>query len=377
MKLLMTADPGSGAWHFALDLASGLGEQGVEVLLATLGSRPHATQRREARAVPNVALAESDFELEWCPGAWDDVRRSGDWLMGLATQHGVDVVHCNHLGHGALPWDVPVLIVTHACVASWWQGVHGEPAPVEWDRYVDHVGNSLRSANAVIAPSAAMLGVVQRTYGPIVDGAVIHSARCPMPHASARKEPYVFASGRVADKGRNFAALDRITNRLSWPVRIAGSTQSILGMEPEVAHAELVGRVTTRAMGVLLKRAAIYALPAYYDPAGLSVLDAARAGCALVLGDIPSLRELWDGAACFVNPHDDGALASTIQRLIDDPHERALMARAARQRSTTFSHERCVREYLLAYRVLRGGYERLYDGVREAPQSLAYVSPGE
>ena len=47
-------------------------------------------------------------------------------------------------------------------------------------------------------------------------------------------------------------------------------------------------------------RAAIYALPARYEPFGLSILEAALSGCALVIGDIPSLREIWADAALFV-----------------------------------------------------------------------------
>ena len=39
---------------------------------------------------------------------------------------------------------------------------------------------------------------------------------------------------------------------------------------------------------------------ALYEPFGLAVLEAAQAGCALVLSDIPTFRELWDGAALFV-----------------------------------------------------------------------------
>jgi hypothetical protein len=42
-----------------------------------------------------------------------------------------------------------------------------------------------------------------------------------------------------------------------------------------------------------MHRAAIYALPARYEPFGLSALEAAQAGCALVLGDLSSLREVW------------------------------------------------------------------------------------
>ena len=37
-----------------------------------------------------------------------------------------------------------------------------------------------------------------------------------------------------------------------------------------------------------------------YEPFGLAVLEAAHAGCALVLSDIPTFRELWQGAASFV-----------------------------------------------------------------------------
>jgi glycogen(starch) synthase len=48
-------------------------------------------------------------------------------------------------------------------------------------------------------------------------------------------------------------------------------------------------------------------LPARYEPFGLSVLEAALSGCALVLGDIASLREVWGGAACYVRPGDSRA----------------------------------------------------------------------
>ena len=60
--------------------------------------------------------------------------------------------------------------------------------------------------------------------------------------------------------------------------------------------------------------AAIYALPARYEPFRLEVLEAAAPGCALVLGDIASLRELWDGAALFVAPDDDRALRARAER---------------------------------------------------------------
>jgi glycogen synthase len=369
MRVLMTADPGSHVWSFALDLVAGLGEQGVEVVLATLGSRPCAEQRREVRSIPNVMLIESDFKVEWMPDPWDDLVESGDWLLDLSHRYGVDVVHCNHLAHGHLPWDVPVLTVAHSCVLSRMEAIDAEVTTSQ-DRYVREVSRSLRGAAAIVAPSRTMLESLQRHYGPIGDGAVIYSARRAMPHATARKDAHVFSAPvKVQDAASNTAMLGRIAGRVPWPIHVAGSLDPDIGDCKSLAQVDVLGPLGPRAMSAWLRRAAIYATPAKYEPSGLTVLNAARAGCALVLGDIPSLRELWGEAALFVPTHDDDALADALTMLAEDSQTRGTLARAARRRAMSYSYERCVREYLLAYRVLRGGYERLYDGVREAPRT--------
>ena len=81
-------------------------------------------------------------------------------------------------------------------------------------------------------------------------------------------------------------------------------------------------------MAAHLAASAIYALPARYEPFGLSALEAGLCGCALVLGDIPSLREVWGDAAVFVDPHDAQALAKALNCLIDHPEQRFEFGRA-------------------------------------------------
>src|SRR5205085_8005383 len=88
------------------------------------------------------------------------------------------------------------------------------------------------------------------------------------------------------------------------------------------------------------------------EPFGLSALEAARAGCALVLGDIPSQREVWQDAALFVPPDDPDALAATVQSLVDDPTRRAMMAARARRRAASFTAYRMARSYFALYRRL-------------------------
>jgi glycosyltransferase involved in cell wall biosynthesis len=83
------------------------------------------------------------------------------------------------------------------------------------------------------------------------------------------------------------------------------------------------------------------------------VLEAAMSGCALVLGDIPSLRENWSNAAVFVPPDDTAALQAALVRLISDAKLRRRFGARALARSRRFTPRRMAESYLSAYRDAR------------------------
>lgn len=372
LRVLMSADPIGGVWTYALDLARGLHAHDVQVILATLGAPLTVAQRCAVAALPNVVLEESTFRLEWMPEPWRDIEQGGDWLFGLAKRHNVHLVHLNHLVHANLPFGVPVLSVVHSCVLTWWEAVHHEEAPAYFDRYRDEVRRSLQAAKAVVTLTHTMARQLQRHYGPLPDVAVISNGRPGNGPAPLVKAPRVFTAGRLWDEAKNIASVMRAAPRVVWPVYVAGAEDR--PGHPDGAGLDMPG-VTRRAVRLLgqlppaamvreYRRTAIYALPARYEPFGLTVLEAAQAECALVLGDIDSLRELWDGAAAFVSPDDDDALASTLNTLIRDTARRETLGRAARQRATAFTHERFVREYLVTYRTCVGTSIGTYDGAR-------------
>jgi glycosyltransferase involved in cell wall biosynthesis len=111
----------------------------------------------------------------------------------------------------------------------------------------------------------------------------------------------------------------------------------------------MLGRVSRAELDRAFETAAIFAEPARYEPFGLAALEAGLAGCALVLGDVPSLREVWRDAAVFVEPDDDDGLESALRQLIDDSRLRADYAVRARRRALTYSPQRMARGYLAAY----------------------------
>ena len=352
LRVLMTADTIGGVWPFAIELSTELVRGGNQVLLAAMGREPDAGQRRQAAAIRGLTLCARPYKLVWMGDPWSDLKASGRWLLELAREFVPDVVHLNDLAHGELSWPAPVLVTAHSCVCSWWQAVHGVPAPPAWDRYRARVSACLHAADVVVAPSQTMLASVLRHYGPVAPSRVIHNGRTRAQlamQAGAAKEPFVLGAGRLWDQAKNLGALATIASRLAWPVYLAGETRSPDGDVTEVAATHALGRLPDGELRRWMARAAIYALPARYEPFGLSPLEAAQCGCALVLGDIASLREVWDDAALYVAPDDHAALADALRRLIEDASLRATMAHRAQARALRYSPQAMARRYRAAY----------------------------
>lgn len=356
-RVLMTADSVGGVFSYAVELARALSPHGVEVALALLGPAPGLDQRELLRALPNVEPFVAPFKLEWMDDPWDGVRRAGDFLLRLQGRVRADCVHLNGYAHAALPFRVPALCVAHSCVLSWWEAVKHEPAPARYARYHREVACGIESADLVIAPSAAMLEAVRTHYGEPRRAQVIPNAIDASEWSPAPKSELVLSAGRVWDEAKNIDALAAIAPALPWPVAIAGdpgpgdTLGAALRLRP---RPRWLGRLPRRALRRFVRSAGIYASPARYEPFGLGVLEAAHCGCALVLGDIASLRENWSGAAVFVDPDDPAALREALLALIGDPARRQQLAQAARRRAAQFTPQAMAAAYLDAYAQLGG-----------------------
>ncbi len=351
-RILLTTDSVGGVWTYTTTLCRELEPRGVEVVLATMGPAPDSDQRR---ALPgNVTLCESTFRLEWMDEPWDDVRRAGDWLLELERRHEPEVVHLNAYAHGALPWRGPALVVAHSCVLSWWQEVRGGEVPSHWKHYAEAVRAGVAAARRVVAPTRWMAATVQQLHGPLAAVEVIPNGLPARRAPAGEKEPFILGVGRLWDDAKNYRLLAGTGQPLPWPVRLAGDARSPDGSTNDIPGLEFLGRLPPEEVERLCDRAAIFVLPARYEPFGLAVLEAAHAGCALVLGDIPSLRENWQDAAVFVPVDDPAALRSELCRLAAGSLSQRELGALAQKRAAEFSAARMAESYLNLYDTLRG-----------------------
>ena len=214
-----------------------------------------------------------------------------------------------------------------------------EPAPPRLGRYRDEVAAGLAAANAVIAPTQALLDVLEEIYRIELRGLVIRNGIDPKPFIVRDKVGQILSVGRVWDDARTFALLDFIAPEVAWPILIAGDAASpVSNRRSSFAHLRLLGKLNHSAVCQEMSRTAIYAAPAWYEPFGLAVLEAALSRCALILADIPTFRELWQDAAMLIEPSDARCWKAAFSKMLDDGPARGA-GEAARKRALTLNRQ--------------------------------------
>jgi glycosyltransferase involved in cell wall biosynthesis len=364
MLILMTIDAMGGVFRYAIELASWLVARDVEVVFASMGRALSPAQRHEL-AARRIVLEESEYRLEWMDEPWHDVETAGSWLLSLEEKYRPDIVHLNGFAHGALGFRAPVVVVAHSSVLSWWRAVFGSDAPASFDRYRAEVTRGLRGATRIVAPSHAMLyallehepwlerelerATLSRALARVL---VIENAVGSEHFVESEKEEYVFTASRVWDQAKNVALLRHVAPNVAWPIQVAGEYDAKASATFAGSGVSLLGALRSDELFLRMAAAGIYVAPALYEPFGLSVLEAAAAGTALVLGDIPSFRELWGSSAIFADPRDAAVWSHAVQRLIEQPALRERLGASARARARRFSLERMGQAYLALYRKL-------------------------
>jgi glycogen synthase len=334
VRILLTTDTLGGVWDYTAALARLVVADGHELLLAIIGE-PSPDQ---VEALPaEVEVEWRPVPLEWMPGGMGEVDRTSGWLRVLAGRWGAEVVHLNQMAYtGGSPFDAPTLVVAHSDVASWFAEVRGTAPPLQFAEYMSGVRRGLAGADVVAAPTSYQAERVERFFGREVERVIPNGAEIPSMVAPREAGFSLISAGRAWDEAKGIGVLDRalqIMGAAAPPGDLFGPLEGPDGESFVPARLRCHGRVTPDRVHAAMRGASVYVAPSLYEPFGLSPLEAAANGCALLLSDIGSFRELWDGAADFFPPGDAAALAAAIGGLSGDSARLSGRAAAARRRA--------------------------------------------
>lgn len=337
--ILMTTDALGGVWQYSTGLAAELARGGCSVSLAVMGPEPDAAQRGCIAGVEGVRVIGTGLPLDWMCADHAEVTAAATELASLVRECGATIVHCNSPAiAGAATFPMPVVAVAHGCIATWWQAARPGPVEPAYRWHGEAMRRGLIAADVAIAPTASFAATLQATYALPTLPMVVHNGRAtPQPGAPINHPlDIALTVGRMWDPVKNAALLDKVAASINGSFLAAGALRGPHGETTALRHLVALGELPGPTLNELLVRQPIFVSAATFEPFGLAVLEAACAGCALVLSDIPTFRELWNGAALFADPDDAEGFAAAIRHLQGNPATRRSLSSAAQARAARY-----------------------------------------
>lgn len=358
MRILLTTDMVGGVWRYTVTLVRELVARGHTCAVAVVGEGPGD---RAAELPEGVEVMSRDLKLEWMLGSGPDLEVGTEWLASLGRGWAADLAHLNHFAYAVGDFGCPVLVVAHSDMRSWFADVRGIEAPAGWDAYTTMVRAGLHAANAVVAPTAYQSGRLAQHYGRTAARVIPNGIRMPPERAdelAAPERPLVLVAARAWDEAKGIALLDEALSDMGADapsIHLLGPLEGPSGESIRVRHLVSHGEVPGAAMARFYANARLYIGPSRYEPFGLTPLEAASHGCALLLSGIGSFRELWYGAASFFEPDSAADLRVRLTNLLEDGEALQAQAALARDRArAAYTAERMADRYEAVYHELTG-----------------------
>lgn len=363
MHVLLTSDTlNENLWTYTRELVSGLIDRGLRVTLVSFGEIPLPEQTAWMERLRGLEYRPTAFRLDWMHEGQQDFVDSSAYLCSLLNELKPDLFHSNHLCYGALPASTPRIVVAHGDLITWWKSVHGrEPKDSSWLRwYRNATARGLCAASAVVASSDWMLEAVREAYPALINGSVINHGRNPIhfnPYVT--KNDSVLTIGRLLDPASQVHLLAERPHPV--PVCVVDAKQSEhvteSGFRADVRFTDgnegvvLRGPRSESQLRLLYSRSSMYVSASRYEPSGMAILEAALSRCALILNDIPALREIWGPAAVYFRTNDAESLSEAVRILNEDAVLRRSFANRAFNRAREcYNANRMTSNYIQLYR---------------------------
>lgn len=365
MRILMTTDAVGGVWTFTQELARGLLQNSCSVALVSFGQKPSEAQAEWCRNIAHVwgssfQYHESNIPLEWMPDNKAAYSDAAPLLLSIARQLKPDILQSNQYCFGALPLDIPKVVVAHSDVLSWADHCRGGILEdSEWLRtYCSLVTKGLAGADFVAAPTQWMLEALAQHFNVRDKSTVIPNGRTlAASHLWPRKLQAVTA-GRLWDQAKNISIFENVQSPI--PLLIAGEISP--GIEfGKPQFATFLDRLPEQDLLALFRESSLYICTSVYEPFGLAPLEAAQCGCAVLANNIASLREVWQDAVLYFS--DAASLTALLRELNHSPELLHAAQRRSLEHAGRYTGNRMVQDYL-----------RLFQTALARSESTAYAS---
>lgn len=333
MRILMTTDAIGGVWTFTRELSHELLARDCAIALVSLGPPPTRAQNewvaaQSRRWGDRFVFRASDAPLEWMSANHHAYTAGAKELLALIKSFRPDVLISSQYCFGALPVDIPRIVIAHSDVLSWAKACRPEGLqPSAWlEQYCSIVSTGIRRADAVVAPTQWMIDALRSGFElPVQRYVIPHGCAIPPSRLEPLRKMQAVTAGRLWDEAKNLRILEEVDTGIS--LLVAGAVECEASRYGQSTRLRFCGNLESPELLRLFRQSAIYICTSIYEPFGFAPIEAALCGCIVVAKDIPSLREVWGQSAVF---YEDAASLSIVLAML---RENSRFRSRARQRS--------------------------------------------
>jgi glycosyltransferase involved in cell wall biosynthesis len=228
-------------------------------------------------------------------------------------------------------------------------------------RFTEQARRAAGEADRIITVSRFTAGQVEKLLG--VEPSrirVVHHGIQPLPVYPRQPENIILHVGAIQDR-KNISRLVRAFAAAppDWQLVLAGSAgfgavDILRQIETSPCRQRILvtGYLSNEAMARYYAKAALFAFPSLDEGFGMPVLEAMRAGVAVVASNSSAIPEVCGNAAEFIDPFDEESLASALRQLCNDEPKRMELERKGKLRVQQFSWQQAAAETWAVYEEL-------------------------
>ncbi len=320
--VITRSDVMGGASVHLLDLAAGVQQQGHKVTIL-VGGDGIVNQRAKAMGLTIIALKHLVRPIHPCKdfACWFELRR---WFRQLRP----DLIHLHSSKAGlvgrfaAIGLQVPVVFTAHGWAFTEGVGLAGSMLYRVLERLVAPLTRQIITVSEYDRQRALKLGVgspdLIRT---IHNGMPELPAVAPATHLPRR----IVMVARFEQPKDHLLLLDAVSQLTGdWQLQCIGDGPLLAAAQQKALSAGLTAKVEFAGarsdVPEQLAQASIFVLLSRWEGLPLTILEAMRAGLAVVASDVGGVKEaVRHGETGFLVSNNAAEIAGVIQRLLDDP----------------------------------------------------------
>lgn len=111
---------------------------------------------------------------------------------------------------------------------------------------------------------------------------------------------------------------------------------SELGISDKIVYS---GNISDQELKTVYSRATVFVFPSVYEGFGIPIVEAASAGCPLLLSDNDVFRELAGDCAQYFDPLSIGSIKESLSLVLESDEQRAFLGKKAGEIAAAFSWE--------------------------------------